>query len=124
MSNIPLNDLRELRVGNLLHHPEIGVITITAFTIYRIERRLKQNNPLSYSSIPISEEWLERTNIKDVIPEYNNAVISLEETDNGYIFELDIPRSGFYKISREMKYLHDLQNVVKEVFGTELTLKQ
>jgi hypothetical protein len=111
---------QELRIGNLLYNDNV-VVTIDARTIFDIwdDAGLKKYNP-----IPLTEEWLYKTN--HILDTTNNWFYKLQmyeeymirKCGNGWLLFLDGVSEN--KFSVEVFYLHQLQNLYYALTGEEL----
>lgn len=127
-------DARELRIGNYLNVINITPVKITANHILAISEGDEQ-----YSPIPITDEWLEKFGFKESetvkysdefkgarkfeIPKLLDMVFSI---DGKFYYILDINTNDYgddIYTSRQITFIHQLQNFFFASTSTELQLK-
>lgn len=75
--------------------------------------------------IPLTEEWLVRFGFEK--RPYNNKWIYWYMASNNFIIDIYLDHKGFYVKTNEIQvryyeFLHQIQNYVYAITGTELTL--
>jgi len=110
-------DARELRIGNWVEAPCFGIVNSIQKTLTISDIQHCQEFPDSYNPIPLTEEWFNRFEYIEIPTEYNqggitcvNSIWSLRDCDDG-------------TIGKEIKYVHEYQNLVFALTGIELKLK-
>lgn len=123
----------ELSIGNYLLKDGkiVEVAVINADNTIRIWNEEKTNTLGCYrltefDTIKITKENLLRLCFE--FPTYNTDEVYLKKDGISIVFELD--EDGFFytagegiKLSRQLKYVHEVQNLVYELGRIELTLK-
>jgi hypothetical protein len=119
----------ELRIGNWVDQPNEGVAKVTSI-LNNLQIRTETGYVDKYcKSIPLTEEWLLKFGFFRHHYDYANDVIYIKNVvDNTefewgvYPFELG---SGFImNKSKNLKYVHQLQNLYFVLTGQELELKE
>lgn len=119
-------EANELMIGNTIEvyiEPQISEwvsINVSARTILEVEE-----NPNKFRPIPLTEEWLIKLGFNK--NKYGYLVVPL----NGVFDEVDELRTsdfndfvfGYYGY-KNIKYVHQLQNLYYTLTGEKLTLKQ
>jgi hypothetical protein len=116
----------ELRIGNLFILPngDIGKISY-----HEIRLMVVAIEKPDYQPIPLTEEWLLKFGFERHHSDYGNGVIYIKDVPNNnefkwgvYPFELG---SGFIiNKSKNLKYVHQLQNLYFALTSEELTIKE
>lgn len=139
----------ELRIGNLIlweddSHDIVEVIGIgrgrekfienDIFIHYKETSRVEEGNALLSEFIPIkiTEEWLEKLGFRKLIAWYividkfntlelghNNDSSTLQY----YVYYRELSEKDFVRLRRNLKYVHELQNLYFALTGKQLTLK-
>jgi len=145
---------QELKIGNLfhpmdrsneIHMPitlriiqlvEIGLFDskYILFHEYPTQAEFKKISNRDLSPIPLTEERLlelgflpSKVHIKNYShPQTMNFELrNISGLEDGFKIIAGIPLENYFKaISKEIKYVHELQNIFEILTGTELTLKQ
>jgi len=110
----------ELRIGNsIMQYDEVVFVTW-----WRLE--LMEINEIVYNPIPLTEEWLLKFGF---ISRYSNYIIkagdyfhSVKKGCGEWIYSYDKSDSGCYEL-KEIKYVHQLQNLYFALIGKELIIK-
>ncbi|MDV3882965.1 hypothetical protein CMU04_06490 [Elizabethkingia anophelis] len=112
---------KELRIGNYIKHSELSDIT-EVIAVGKDYIHILFNNETLYESIkwftpiPLTEEWLLKFGF-----EIDNGWFKI-----GYLKLLPI-RDLYYRaivpITKDIKYVHQLQNLYFALTGEELTIK-
>lgn len=102
---------QELRIGNYVNHNGFAPITIDAVDIIHC-----QQHPEAYKPIELTEEWLLKLGF----------IIDNGWFKIGYLKLFPI-RDLYYRaivpITKDIKYVHQLQNLYFALTGEELTIK-
>lgn len=144
MSNISLTDLRELRIGNYVQRTWDKQIFVISYLkdgydpmVKNLEGKIMPSD--SYEGIPISEEWLERFGFTEEIasPYSDQPAYCIFEDAKMLIYSSGdlFKRSSYTSYIRitnwsepprqhRINFVHELQNLIHALTGTELTLKQ
>jgi hypothetical protein len=115
---------RELRIGNAIWFDRREKVKwVNARVIADIE---SQNQPLLYSPIPITEEWLVKSGFANKVKDEYSLEI---ESEYGAMLlytdgELWLVDCDGGRVGKEIKYVHHLQNIYFALTGTELELKE
>ena len=108
----------ELRLGNLLHEEDVGVILVESLNSFGGEE-INEDSARGYiEPIPLTEEWLKRI-------EWDNSLFQITDfTVITFSFgALWINLGGNYK-PRRIEFVHQLQNLYFALTGQELTIKE
>ena len=119
-------EARELRIGNILMVAGLDRI-VYVNAIFNSHFRcvdkdgvcFSESIRINYQPIPITEEWLERFGFNGLSKEDSNGFELIYNNVIGY--RLSIQGQYQYK---EIKYIHELQNLYFALTGKELELKQ
>jgi len=135
-------DAKELRIGNLVNQgPRYGDCCIEAYELYQYSMFIK--NPIGvadyykdWKPIPLTEEWLVKFgfDIKNGVSKLDFSKHHLECFDqlvfnlkDNYNYCLKQWRGemldAWYISEKEVKYIHQLQNLYFALSGEELTIK-
>jgi hypothetical protein len=126
----------DLRIGNLFYYRvvdqlderkewfEVSEIDYDDLRVIGIKDEMNQD----YQPIPLTEEWLLKFGFERHHSDYGNGVIYIKDVPNNnefkwgvYPFELG---SGFIiNKSKNLKYVHQLQNLYFALTNEELTMK-
>jgi hypothetical protein len=111
---------KELRIGNAIWFDRREKVKwVNARVIADIESQSPEQ-PLLYSPIPLTEEWLVKFGFQKailntwVMPEYIYSSITLQRQKDGFIVT-DLPI--------QIKSVHQLQNLIQALTGEELEIK-
>lgn len=109
-------DAKELRIGNLVQYPLIGILPIeTGADIDSVYEA-------AGTPIPLTSEWLERCGfVKDILFENQSPTYFLGDffIDSSTFQPTD---AGFPIAKYKIQYLHQLQNLYFALTGEELTI--
>jgi hypothetical protein len=112
--------VNELRNGNLINYM-MTPTDCSIKTIYAISQIYGET--AIYTPIPINEEWILKLGLYEIGNKrwrFNNYVI--EHWNNMYVIKYISMKNEFIQIGKEIKYVHQFQNVVFALTGEELTL--
>lgn len=126
---IPLTDLR---IGNIVTHPQDEVIKIRSITpdiitYYLDIDKYSWTHPDFISGIPLTEEWLINFGFKKIAYYYihpytsNRLILVKDKSFNQFFFYISDEQDN--ECSKNIGYVSDLQNAFYWITGTELTLK-
>lgn len=116
----------EIRIGNAIWDDTAGKVR---FVTHRIISDIASSaDPLPYSPIPLTAEWLLKFGFKkadsgyvkegfNTIADYGGQFISLYE--GGATLEF-----GYYENQLDCSFVHRLQNLYFVIMGEELTIKE
>lgn len=108
---------KELRIGNFVYRQSSKMI-VNRNDIYQIEVVTKQTQS-KYDPIPLTEAWLLKFGFT-LVNRANYITIDFDEWELGE-FELeDFMYRG--SVEKELKYVHELQNLYFALTGEELIL--
>lgn len=146
--------INELRVGNLIEFcngitkPEITKVDVRFFSSFaggRASNEFKDDEEISgyYKGIPLTEDWLKRFGFEQgeygwfrkrfhtdnmMTTEVEEFSINVESNRAGISFvgyiDCDFKKPSNVYFSKEILYVHTLQNAYYAVAGEELTLKE
>jgi hypothetical protein len=114
----------ELRIGNWIQDGnEFEQITIDHLNCLNSGR-------CEYDPIPLTEEWLlnfgfEKTHLFDTVLYISNTNFHI--SFNNSIYQLNYkenPKSQWFPVCKDLRYIHQLQNIYFALTGEELTIKQ
>lgn len=117
----------ELRIGNLVEHPELGTsrVCVIQDNCYGVSNKKTDDSRISYlkcKPIPLTEEWLLRFGfVKNETYSFKNISSGLELLNIS-----DKYFRGFFRdaaIKADIQHLHQLQNLYFALTNQELTLK-
>lgn len=135
-------DKRELRIGNKVGSPkhDLSVATIQGMATNNIVM-LEEVKTYDFFSeiepIPLSDEWLRKFGFTTLDAESDIVVWGMDDNSNGeefsiitdgldapkpivYYFEYDL---GYRDVRKEIKFIHQLQNLYFALTGEELTIR-
>lgn len=106
----------ELRIGNYVYR-QSGKMVVNRDSVYQIEN-VNLQSALKYEPIPLTEDWLIKFGFEKSGIEWLGR-ICLEDYNN----EIYYSAGEGVKLSRVIKYVHDLQNLTFALTGEELSIK-
>lgn len=110
----------ELRIGNWINWINRPVQIKNAVELYNIS-----TDEVNAKPIPLSEEWLLKFGFKEDEPHlFLNVDTFLQITYDQYKKRLSLFLYGKHYFPKEIKYVHQLQNLYHSLTGEELTIKQ
>lgn len=124
-------DSKDLRIGNYYLNEENKLTELSGYYLWQlsVKEHHKSFNQISeeFKPIPISEEWLIRfgfVKYGKLHDSYrlNPFIVELGILGNHYTFRKIMNRDESVLL-KEMKYVHELQNLFRELKGKELELK-
>jgi hypothetical protein len=118
---------KELRCGNIITHlgDKIIVDSSVIAKIEEIERESGFESTL-YWGIPVDEQWLDKMGFYKTFNGNKGDGIGCYTFDK---IEIALSHNGFYAfdevghLTKGLKYVHQLQNLIYILTGTELTIK-
>ena len=115
-------DARELREGNYFKYSDSVRANKVPNDYYTVEGWNHYDLNEYKEPIPLTEEWLrrlgfERGNCGEIV--LFNKVFTIEVEDNKFWFGCDC-----HSIEREIKHVHQLQNLYFALTGEELKIKE
>jgi hypothetical protein len=130
-NNINFKELRldnYICINNNLHPCRVKEITMSSVIVESIKENYSEPTINSMNPIPLTEEWLLKFGFERHHFDYSNGVIYIKDVPNNnefkwgvYPFELG---SGFIiNKSKNLKYVHQLQNLYFALTNEELTMK-
>lgn len=119
-----------MRIGNVIWDDRRNKVK---FVNHRVISDLASSaQPLSYSPIIITPEWLERCGIEDKgvyeladLHVYGDSIIDIAKKGDEYYLYItfaDDHNNTIY--GNPFKYIHQLQNIYLDLIGEELTIKK
>jgi len=122
----------ELRIGNLVSHPEleISIVCIIQNNCYGVSNKKIDNTRVSYlkcQPIKLTEKWLLKFGFEKGVDNVyyiksKQMYLKIFEKIGHVIGSVD-KYSNCFKISNDIKYVHQLQNLYFALTGKELTIK-
>lgn len=108
----------DLRIGNYVKGVRVGKVK----TIFSTHFQVDDINSVSlgysiqdkFEPIPLTEEWLIKFGFTKNFEEYSTKHLKIGKRVN---------KKGFYYGGREIKHVHQLQNLYFALTGEELTIK-
>ena len=116
-------DPKELRIGNVVERITVKAWSGTRKDIYTIRTGMDIFQCADLNPIPITPEWLERLGFELRLPHDEENFVHWNF--NG--FEIWQHGEGFchdFHFGGDIKYVHQLQNLVYSLTGQELIIKQ
>ena len=118
----------ELRIGNIVEiiHIDYGR-KINAINVYDLVSIHEESESLSFHPIPLTEEWVKKFGFEsdfDRILPYQigykkNGII----LDSNFILTVEGRESDLHSLGKELKFVHELQNLYFALTEEELTLQ-
>ena len=118
----------ELRIGNIVEiiHIDYGR-KINAINVYDLVSIHEESESLSFHPIPLTEEWVKKFGFESdfdrILPYqigYKKNEIVL---DSNFILTVEGQVSDLHSLGKELKFVHELQNLYFALTGEELTLQ-
>ena len=116
---------QELRIYNYVRNS----ITGGEFAVNADEiRRIYLNRYSVIEPIPLTEEWLLKFGFERHHSDYSNSVIYIKDVPNNNefkwgVYPLELGSGFIINKSKNLKYVHQLQNLYFALTGEELTIK-
>lgn len=125
-------DIRELRIGNIIETPTQWIGVVNSIRQLLIGVTDKQGYGYEFGvdlidPIPITPEWIERLGFERGQSKISNCFVfsyghyKIHINAFGVIYFSHYTMGGFYL--REVKFVHQIQNLIFALTGEELTIK-
>lgn len=122
----------QIRKGNIVHYPVDG--TMCLCTIDGEDIKLIETKPpyaKDHHPIPLTEEWLLNFGFKKAKDETKITYFNIDTEHAKYViysykqkFDFTIDCNEFCKVLRQLRYVHELQNLFFALTGKELKMKK
>lgn len=115
-------DAKDLRAGNMVTRDDGQVFRVTIQDLYLINEG-KRTDVASYA--PLTLHWLKRAKFRS-IKHTGRYYWRINPITHDYLVVIGKNKDGYYfqNAGHPIKYVHDLQNLIKLLTGEELSFKE